>query len=757
MIGKIIKNRYKIYDKVGSGGVATVYIARDLLTNEVVAIKILKEELTTSPNYVKRFLREAEIVYNMNHPNIAKVKDFGVEEGIYFIVMEYIEGKTLSQILEEKGVFSIEEAMKVIIQVLEALQYAYEKGVEAHRDIKPQNIMIDKNQNVKVMDFGIARVSFSHTMTQEGSFLGTPYYISPEQAQGKDVDIRSDIYSVGITLYQLITGKPPFDADTPWAVVNMHLTKDVPKIKLPEKYEKLNFILKKALDKNRENRYRTPREFIEDLKKLIDYKVEEKPIIEKAIIEEGKGELFVETEPSHADILINGEKRGISPILIENLPNGKYEITIFKEGYEKKVVNIDIIEGKRAVVKLKLKRSSIEKKPKKLSLLPIFALSIFIIVTLSIYFINRSKGPTNKNSNIVTLGSITVKSDPTGLDIYINGNPTGKKTPFTFSSLEPGNYKIEVFYQNESKSESINLNSGENREIYFNFLIFGKLIIESEPRGAKIFLDGIDTNITTPGVLENVKFGKHQIKLVLTGYEDYLINIDLNQKEKQIKAKLNKILSQNGTLEISTIPEGATVFINEEEVGETPLKLSLEKGIYNIKISLEGYKDYITEVTIEENKVTKLEVKMEEIKKEGVLIIKSTPSANVYINGKYRGTTPLKINLPEGEYTLSLILEGYEKYEKVVKVYSEKEEVIEVNLKKLPITKKSYVVINSTPSKAEVYIDKKFVGLSNGKFEVTPGKHEILLKLEGYLDYLIDIDIKEGETKELNIILTKNP
>lgn len=187
---EVIKGRYKIYDKVGSGGMATVYIARDLETYEVVAIKVLKEELITSPNYVKRFLREAEVVYNMKHENITSVKDYGIEDNTYFIVMEYVEGKTLSQLLEEKGKFEIEEAIDIIIQVLKALQYAHDNGIEAHRDIKPQNIMIDKNKVVKVMDFGIARISTTHTLTQEGSLLGTPDYVSPEQAQGKDVDIE---------------------------------------------------------------------------------------------------------------------------------------------------------------------------------------------------------------------------------------------------------------------------------------------------------------------------------------------------------------------------------------------------------------------------------------------------------------------------------------------------------------------------------------------------------------------------------------
>lgn len=272
--------------------------------------------------------------------------------------MEYVEGKTLSQLIEERGKFEIIEAIDIVIQILKALQYAKENGIEAHRDIKPQNIMINKDGVVKVMDFGIARVSFSHTMTQEGSLLGTPYYISPEQAQGKEVDIRSDIYSVGITFYQLISGNPPFDSDTPWGIINMHLTKEPPTLDLPEKFKDLDYIIKKSLSKNKEERYQTPEEFIKDLQlvksgKSIKKKVEFK---EKEIFREGFGEIFIKTEPENAKILIEGEEKGFSPLLIENLPSKKYEIFIQKEGFEKKKLFVDVLPDRRAIINIKLKR-----------------------------------------------------------------------------------------------------------------------------------------------------------------------------------------------------------------------------------------------------------------------------------------------------------------------------------------------------------------------------------------------------------------
>ncbi|MCX8095738.1 MAG: PEGA domain-containing protein [Caldisericia bacterium] len=766
MLDMIIKERYKIYDKVGSGGMATVYIARDLITYEVVAVKILKDELTSSPNYIKRFLREAEIISNMSHENITKVKDFGVDNNRYFIVMEYVEGKTLSQLIEEKGKFEIIESIDIIIQILKALQYAKENGVEAHRDIKPQNIMINKDGVVKVMDFGIARVSFTHTMTQEGAFLGTPYYISPEQAQGKEVDIRSDIYSVGITLYQLINGSPPFDSDTPWGIINMHITKEPPPLNLPEKFKDLEYVIKKSLSKNKENRYQTPEEFIKDLilikrGKLVKKKIEFK---EKEELIEGYGEIFIKTDPENAKILINEEEKGFSPLLIENLSPKKYEIFIEKDGFENQKIKIDVIPYRRAVINVKLKRKIEVSKEKilhpNLFLKKNFILLIILFLIISgisfaIYLKLKPKVPINQN---IIYASLMIKSQPEGLNIYIDGKDTGFKTPYQFNNLNAKNYLIEVKYKDKTKKEEVLLSNGDSKEIFFDFeeINLVTLKIETEPEGARIFIDDKDTNFLTPHIFSDISIGTHIIKLKLDGYEDYILSINITEN-KEIKVNLNKLSENLGLLKIKSEPSNCNIYINNELKGKSPMEINLNEGTYKIKLTYENYEDWEKEVNIKKNEEALIEanLKKKEIILEGTLNIDSSPKAKLYIDNTYRGQTPISLKLKEGSYRIKISLTGYEDYEKVVNIVGNEEQNIIVTLKKL--TSKTYLKIITKPKGVEVYIDKILVGLSDGTFEVKPGKHEIILRLEGYLDYLTEVTLNEGDTKTIDVTLEKSP
>ncbi len=208
-------NNYKIIGKLGRGGMATVYKAHELSLNRVVALKVLSNQLAVDKEYIRRFQREAQSAAQLNHPNIVQVFSIGEEKGIFYFAMEYIKGTSLADIKKEIGVFMPEKAVNIIKQVADALGHAHEAGL-VHRDVKPSNIMIDAQNRAKVTDFGIAYVLAAETkLTREGSIIGTPEYLSPEQCEGKIVDQRSDIYSLGVTFYELLTGKTPYEADTP--------------------------------------------------------------------------------------------------------------------------------------------------------------------------------------------------------------------------------------------------------------------------------------------------------------------------------------------------------------------------------------------------------------------------------------------------------------------------------------------------------------------------------------------------------------
>jgi len=259
MIGRVIKGKYKIYDEVGAGGFATVYLGRNMDTNEIVAIKVLGEQFTRDPRYVERFRREAGLAERLRHPNIVRIFDHGVESGMNFLVMEFVEGLTLDKMISRRGGLPVDEVLSYAEQACAGLQAAYEAGV-VHRDIKPANLMITPNGTVKIMDFGIARMEALSGLTQSGVFMGTPRYISPEMATGAGADIRSDLYALGLLAYEMLAGKAPFDADNPWAVLRQQIeVQPAPLHEIrPDVPPWLEAIIMRAVSKDPDKRFQTP-------------------------------------------------------------------------------------------------------------------------------------------------------------------------------------------------------------------------------------------------------------------------------------------------------------------------------------------------------------------------------------------------------------------------------------------------------------------------------------------------------------------
>lgn len=266
--GKILGNRYEIIEKVGNGGMATVYKATDLVLKRYVAVKILRDEFTTDEEFIKRFETEAQSAARLVHANIVSIFDVGVDNGIYYIVMELIQGKTLKEIIvEEGGPLPWKWSVNVAIQIASALEMAHKNNI-IHRDIKPHNIIITEDGVAKVTDFGIAKAVSNSTITAFGTTIGSVHYFSPEHARGGFTDAKSDIYSLGVVMYEMVTGKVPFDADTPVSVALKHMQEDpVPPIELnPHLPEAVNKIILKALKKDPMLRYQTATELLQDLK-----------------------------------------------------------------------------------------------------------------------------------------------------------------------------------------------------------------------------------------------------------------------------------------------------------------------------------------------------------------------------------------------------------------------------------------------------------------------------------------------------------
>ncbi len=271
MKGQKISDRYQIIKSIGEGGMANVYLAYDTILDRNVAVKVLRGDLATDEKFVRRFQREALSASSLSNPNIVEVYDVGEDNGEYYIVMEYVEGKHLKNLLKKRGKLTVPEVIDIVLQITNGLSVAHDSYI-IHRDIKPQNILILDNGLVKITDFGIAVAMNATQLTQTNSVMGSVHYLPPEQASGKGATLQSDIYSIGILMYELLTGKLPFKGDNAVEIALKHLKEPMPSIRdeMPEIPQSVENIILKATAKNPKNRYADAREMHEDLKTCLD-------------------------------------------------------------------------------------------------------------------------------------------------------------------------------------------------------------------------------------------------------------------------------------------------------------------------------------------------------------------------------------------------------------------------------------------------------------------------------------------------------
>jgi serine/threonine-protein kinase len=270
---RVLGDRYEIHQRLARGGMAQVYLARDRSLDRPVAVKELVPEFATDPSFVERFRREAQAAANLSHPNIVGVYDWGTQDGTYFIVMEYVDGPSLSQVIRRDGPLHPRRAAEIANEVAAALGFAHSRGV-VHRDVKPGNVLLTATGQSKVTDFGIARALSSpdDDLTQAGSVMGTATYFSPEQAQGLPVDPRSDLYSLGVVLYEMVTGRPPFSGETPLAIAYKHVQDQPapPSTIVPDIPQGLEAIIMKLLQKKPDDRYPSAEALRADLNRFLD-------------------------------------------------------------------------------------------------------------------------------------------------------------------------------------------------------------------------------------------------------------------------------------------------------------------------------------------------------------------------------------------------------------------------------------------------------------------------------------------------------
>ena len=281
--GELIDNRYKIIKNIGEGGMANVYLAWDTILEREVAVKILRGDLADDEKFVRRFQREANSASSLRHPNIVEMYDVGEDNGKYFIVMEYVDGKTLKSLIKKRGALNLNETIDIMLQLASGIACAHDSYI-IHRDIKPQNVLILEDGRVKITDFGIAMALNNNELTQTNSVMGSVHYLPPEQASGKSSTVKSDIYSLGILMFELLTGSVPFKGENAVDIAIKHMKEPIPSVKMinPNIPQSVENIVLRACAKNPKNRYSSMAEMYDDLKTCLDpLRANEKRIVYK--------------------------------------------------------------------------------------------------------------------------------------------------------------------------------------------------------------------------------------------------------------------------------------------------------------------------------------------------------------------------------------------------------------------------------------------------------------------------------------------
>ncbi|ABK61623.1 Stk1 family PASTA domain-containing Ser/Thr kinase [Clostridium novyi] len=493
MTGTILGNRYELLQKIGEGGMAEVYKAKCHLLNRFVAVKVLKSQYSDDIEFVNKFKQEASSAASLSHNNIVGIYDIGSENNINYIVMEYIDGKTLKQIINENGSLGFNASIDIAIQIAKALECAHNNNI-IHRDVKPHNILVTRDRNIKVTDFGIAKATSSVTITNSDKIIGSAHYISPEQAKGRFVDCKTDIYSLGIILYEMVTGKVPYDGESPVSVALKHVQEElIPPIKVnPNIPESLNKLILKAVEKEPYKRYQSAHDMIIDLNK-----VKQNPNVNIAAnVDENE---YTKIMKPIADV---DEKE---PDLYDDIEDEDNEEVEELKGRE--------FEDKREKKEKKPKGSS---KSKKKILGGIIGLAVLIICVVGIFMVAGGSKKTGKVNvpNIIGLTSDKAEKlvKDAGLKFVVKEEPSDKPkgvvikcypSPGTTMDLSENN-EVRVIISSGSENTGVpnlvdidfetakeylnmyNLKLGEVTYKYSNSVEKGKVCDQSPKAGSEI-------------------------------------------------------------------------------------------------------------------------------------------------------------------------------------------------------------------------------------------------------------------------------
>lgn len=674
-IGSTFAGRYQIIEELGRGGMGTVYKVLDREIDEKIALKVLKPEISYDLKTIERFRNELKIARKISQPNVCRMYDLMKERGTYFITMEYVSGEDLKSTIARVGQLSVGKALIIAKQICAGLSAAHQLGI-VHRDLKPHNIMIDRAGNVRIMDFGIARSAKTSGLTESGAIIGTPEYMSPEQAVGEEVDIRSDIYSLGVVLFELVTGKVPFEGTTAVSVAMKHKSELPPNPRsineqIPEDFNRL---ILKCLEKEKRRRYQNAGEVLEEISQIErGFPTTDKMIPERMTSKDVPG-------------------RGLPKFLVPGVLVLAAAILIVGAFYFK--------PWQRAPGAVEDKDSPVQK----------------------VQPVEEERSVKPEQDIVAQNGLFEINSEPEGAEIYLGDTLLGK-TPDRFE-LPPGKHVVKLMYPGyKTKTEEIDIE--ENKTFSERYILDPEYLlkIKTVPAGARVKIDGkfkgttgsIPLEVENPGDtcrLNIEKTGYKPIDLSLTlkpgdnfvtqnlerlpseeeqaksreevkAREQQVTPPEQKKPEEQVKppVKMEAQAQENVKLIVRTVPSEADVFLDGTSIGKSPTtRVTYPPGNYRMRIEKAGYqaKEVSIDLKTDFDRTYRLE------KYASVLLrIIVQPWANVYIDGVLVGEVPPIKQLPVeiGQHTIELKRGGQVVFPaRVFQIRPGKDKEISVNL-----------------------------------------------------------------------------
>jgi serine/threonine protein kinase len=743
--------RYQIVSELGRGSMGVVYQGFDPLIGRTVAIKtMLVEGLGPAEfeEYKARFQREAQAAGILTHPNIVTVYDFGEDNGVLYLAMELLNGKSLQDLVEEQNILPLETIVPMYEQVCSALDHAHRNNV-IHRDIKPANIMILESGLVKVTDFGIAKM-MSLGMTQAGQILGTPNYMSPEQVKGRGVDGRSDIFSLGVILYELVTGEKPFSGQNITTVIYKIINENpIPPRELDATiHPGLSYVISKALAKDPGERYQTCRDLAEDLK---NYK-----------------NLGSVTPPS-ATVVVRVPPITAPPPERKPPPPAKKPPAARKrppapaprvEPQPQRPLSVQVVPPRAA----ETKASSAE----------IWVLLFLIIVVLAAggggvyyYYIYR---PAHMAPPV---GRLVVSANVAGAKITLDGRSDPSwVTPYTFPEVTAGFHTLIISKEGyEDLQQRMEVTEGGTNQVAANLVerapppATAMVTIASNVSGANITLDGqTDPRWMTPYTFTDLPAGEHTIALSKKGYKDTeqtvtveggppaSFSVDMTEAERA-PAPAAPAAPRFGQLVVTSNIPGATITVDGQREADwvTPYTFSrLSAGRHAVVVSKSGYGDVQRFLEIEGGRTSTLSANLT-VPSGAINIETVPPGAEVIIDGRSYGRSPVEQVVPVGQHTYEIRMSGMGTRDGTFTIREEGHIVrLRVPLSS-DVSSTGIVEVRTIPPGASVFVDGKPAGGTTPmNFRVTAGSHTVTISLSGYRPVQKKIEVAAGQSAVIN-------